>query len=254
MIDLQSTNDLLNNITNGVIVSPSGSLDSKGLSGFLFDIIEDEEVSLNSEITDHYVEDNSAVSDHIALAPERFTIRGFVGELKSLRPSAYSSKGGVSVRLEILSEYEVEFSTQAIQNNLLRSESNSAANAIADDYENVYDSFYDKNFSSGNQQTAFNFFYSMWITKQLFTVETPYNVFYDMAIESIKIIQPGESKLISDISITFKKIRTVETLISATSKYVDGRANAMLSDVSEKGKSQGEEVDPSLLYKGFVYN
>ena len=45
-----------------------------GISGFLFDVAEDDEFSLQSEITDHYVEDNSAMQDNWAIRPEEITL------------------------------------------------------------------------------------------------------------------------------------------------------------------------------------
>jgi hypothetical protein len=47
----------------------------------VFDIATDWSVELNSDITDYYVEDNTAVQDHIALKPKMVTISGYQGEL-----------------------------------------------------------------------------------------------------------------------------------------------------------------------------
>ena len=53
------------------------------VSGFLFDVKGRDELTLASNITDHYVENNSAIQDHIALKPITIRLNGFVGELKN---------------------------------------------------------------------------------------------------------------------------------------------------------------------------
>lgn len=54
-----------------------------GIGGYLFDIPGDEWVELQSYITDHFVEDNTAINDQWALAPEQITLNGMVAELAS---------------------------------------------------------------------------------------------------------------------------------------------------------------------------
>lgn len=53
----------------------------EGIAGFLFDIVGDETIDLESEITDHFVENNTAIQDQIALRPEIITVSGIVAEL-----------------------------------------------------------------------------------------------------------------------------------------------------------------------------
>ena len=48
---------------------------------FIFDIDGTVTHQLESDITDHYVEDNTAVQDHIALRPEKITLKNYQGEL-----------------------------------------------------------------------------------------------------------------------------------------------------------------------------
>lgn len=48
---------------------------------YIFDTRGDEDVTLESEITDNWVEDNSTMQDHIGLKPMSITLTGYVGEL-----------------------------------------------------------------------------------------------------------------------------------------------------------------------------
>ena len=52
-----------------------------GIAGFVMDVRMEDEVNLESDITDHYVEDNTAVQDQVSLKPEEVTVHGLVGEL-----------------------------------------------------------------------------------------------------------------------------------------------------------------------------
>lgn len=55
-------------------------LSSTGIAGFKFHIPQSEQVKMESEITDHYTDRNSAVQDHIARRPVTITVSGLQGE------------------------------------------------------------------------------------------------------------------------------------------------------------------------------
>lgn len=54
--------------------------ESTGIAGFKFHVPEREQVTFQSDITDHYIEDNTPVQDHIALKPIEITLQGYQGE------------------------------------------------------------------------------------------------------------------------------------------------------------------------------
>ena len=55
-------------------------LGSTGIAGFKFHIPQTEMVKMESEVTDHYVDDNSVVQDHIIHKPVTITLTGLQGE------------------------------------------------------------------------------------------------------------------------------------------------------------------------------
>ena len=71
--------------TYNAIVRPNNP--PPGIGGYLFDIAGDDEVRLKAAISRHYVENNTPISDHIALEPEQITLRGLVAELVSGIPT-----------------------------------------------------------------------------------------------------------------------------------------------------------------------
>lgn len=52
-----------------------------GTAVFFFDILTDESVSLQADITDNFVETNYSVQDHIAIKPRTVRLKGLVGEV-----------------------------------------------------------------------------------------------------------------------------------------------------------------------------
>ena len=74
-----TVNNTIQNITNRFIVTPNSF--PPGVNGFVFDVIDDETIQLDADITDSWIETNSTIQDHIALKPVRFTLKGYVGEL-----------------------------------------------------------------------------------------------------------------------------------------------------------------------------
>lgn len=54
--------------------------ENTGIAGFKFHVPEREQVTFQSDVTDHYIEDNSPVQDHIALKPIEITLQGYQGE------------------------------------------------------------------------------------------------------------------------------------------------------------------------------
>lgn len=56
-----------------------------GLEVF-FHIIQSEQITLSTDITDHIVEDHTTVQDHITIKPRTFTMRGLISERVFIQP------------------------------------------------------------------------------------------------------------------------------------------------------------------------
>lgn len=209
---VQNTQSLLSSVTNQAIVRPLGMPNLTGVSGLVLDIIEDEEVIADSDITDHYVEQNYAVQDHIALKPIRFTLRGFVGELINTIPNALANIFTQVTGLAVLGGLTPEFNPQDSQfyadlNNVVQLGQN-----VLNQINNAYQLFNQSSTTTNRQQTVYQYFFNMWKTRQLCTVETPFAIFENMAIESLRAMQPAETNVISEFTITFKQILTVSSV------------------------------------------
>lgn len=241
---------------SNVFVSVAGTA---GIAGFVFDIVEDEVVELGSYITDHYVETGSPVQDHIALKPERITVRGLMGEYKHIISGKQSFLEKATQKLVTLSTYLTPLSNAAnsIYNTLndTKSLSDLSLESVGGLGMDLFKAYRDINIPQNEQQKAFIYFEGLRNARTTFTIQTPFRYYTDMAIETIRARQAGNTVDLSNFEVTFKKIRYVNTdIISAeemkkeTPKEQDlmGRLKEQESAVVDKGMNKLQEVKESV--------
>jgi len=236
--------EYLNNLTAKYLVKPAGL---QNIGGFIFDYENDTDIRLTSNITDHYVEDNTAIQDHIALAPVRITLRGFISELKqdNQTASGYSNfTQAITNKLATVPAYVGDFSTAALAKvqgvlNTAQSLANSVDYAVSR-INNIAGFFSNASPAQTKQAQAYQKLESLRDKKVLFSVETPYKIYDNMAIEILSFIQPETSKMISDISITLKQIRFASIEYTKfNEKLFAGRRAQQAQAVADKGKKAG---------------
>lgn len=239
--------DFLNNAikTSNVLVGVAGTV---GIAGFVFDIAQDENIDLVSSITDHYIETGSPVQDHIAFRPERVSVRGFVGEYKDIITGKKSKLEKITQKLTTLASYLPPLSKAAssVYENLNTINKDNAIKNLVNVGEDLFSAYRDINIPQNEQQKAFIYFEALRNAKVTFTIQTPFRYYTDMAIESMRVTQSANTKDQSDFSITFKKIRYVDTEI----KRIDQNASSQV----ENGETQGrlQQQSKSTTNKGTV--
>lgn len=204
--------DLILNDFSSYLVSPANAF---GLAGFLFDIEGEGRAELRSEITDHYLEDNTAIQDHIAVRPKRFTLKGYVGEVVFRQDESSNTFLQKAVQKLTVLNGVLPVLSAATQQAKSILDSGSLSSLPLSGLPQAADYFsIAKNMTSGTtkQQQAYQYFKALWEQKILFSVQTPFEFVANMAIESITAIQSENSKYISDFSIVLKQIRTVSEL------------------------------------------
>jgi len=225
----------VNAATDLILVSPekytgfTESTLSKNTVGFKFQIVGDEVLNLQSDITDHYAEDNSSIQDHIALRPIRFTVSGFIGELTNEVPDALEAVKETADRLGTLSYYlpSISNTAQRIYNTAIQvyqlGQKIKNAGAVSASVK-----------VQTKQEKAYQDLEKLWRNRTLFWVATPYGQFSNMAIENISVTQSADSKFISDFSITFKEVKFSK--VSLATKDQSGRISDI---VVNKGQGVG---------------
>lgn len=209
-----------------------------GIAGFVFDIADEGRVSLESEITDHYVEDGTAVEDHIALRPEKVTLRGYVGEYRYLKGEKEGTLSKVTRKLTTIASYLPPLSSFAQNTYSSIKTSNDALSATVDIGLDLFKTYRNINIPHDNQSEAFIYFEALRNSRTLLTIQTPYRYYTDMAIETIKAVQDGRTKDESNFEVSLKKIRKVRTS-TVDLKGLQGRLSNMSSKVVNKGIVKG---------------
>jgi hypothetical protein len=197
----------------------------------LFHYEGEQTVAIESDITDHFVENNTAIQDQIALKPVTITTHGFVGELNDIVPRLLAPLQFLANKLTIINAYTPVLSSAA----LIAYNEAFQAYQVAENAKNaavaawgtiVGDNVLGSQTVIGNapfintaqslatqnkQQQVFQQFFGYWSDRILFTVQTPWAIFQNMAIKSLRAIQDAETNVISDFEVQFKMIRFAST-------------------------------------------
>ncbi len=220
-IDLSALSNIQNTaigLSNLILVNPQENL---GVTAqitpkpdtFLFDYEGEQTVTLANDITDHYVEDNTAIQDQIALRPVKITTHGFVGELNDVVPPFLKPAKLAADKLTIISGYLPSLSVTAllIYNQifqayqvaqLVSTSAVSAWNTLAGGANGAQA-------TQNKQQIAYQKFAGYRDKRALFTVQTPWAVYQNMAIETLIAIQDADTRMVTDFNITFKQMKFV---------------------------------------------
>ena len=229
------------------------------VSGFLFDVKGRDELTLASNITDHYVENNSAIQDHIALKPITIRLNGFVGEVKnsydvSTWQNTVATYAGKSTALSYLAP-EITTQAKSVFNQMERLYG--LYEKANDTVSNLYDKF--KGTASDQtetrQQAAFQYFKKAWETRQLFTIQTPWQTLKQMAIESLKATQDDETKYVTEFEVTFKQMRFANTLTRGltneeAAQIKAQKLNQQATTQQDKGVQNGTKKTVSFAKQG----
>lgn len=258
---------------------------SENLVRYLFfQTVTDDTVNFQSQITDNWVENNTAIQDHIAVSPITITMRGLIGELvyssaeaeldynsalaqanainsrdaTLLQFGQYYTQTDIDGKLTAVSAYfpEVSNITQMAQNMWdLHEASRRKAERISKILTgqannnlaakmNAYSGLSSNARQSKLKEVAESL-KDYWMNRKSFIANTPFGDFDNMYIQSVTLHQ-GNENFIGEIDITLKQLRFAQTLTTKADKEVLAKYNAY-AQASEQnyGKAQGEN---SLLY------
>jgi len=230
----------------------SGSVDKELVDiHYLFDIITNNDLVAEADITDQYVEDNTSRQDHMALKPLEYTLRGFVSEKVFYRRQEITDKivDGLS-KLQPIA--------------ILAPTVSSYANTViaASSYVEASVNRYIKNINS--IKSLFNKNKTVNITRQeqvaqdliklrdnrvLVNLDTPFGKFENFLVKSAKIEQE-ETTSQSQVVVTVKEYRSVQTkTVKVDAEKYAGRTASQKAVTEQLGKAKGKEDLTSTLYR-----
>lgn len=230
---------------------------AKGLTGFIFDYEGETVVHHQSEITDHYTEQNTFVNDHAAQKPAKITLRGFVGELVANPDTGVL--GAINTLQNKLSTLPVllgRYTPGAVQKIAQAATKatqvvNKVDNAISR-AQNVVGLILGSTPSATKQQKAYQQLYCLWQANAIFTLETPFNYFRSVIIESMTFVQEEDTKQWSEISVTVKEIRFSGVQPQGPGVTPQLAAQNLAGRAAQQGQSQTNQGKPQGLTRPFL--
>lgn len=222
-----------------------------GIAGFKFHCPSREEIEMQSEISDHYLDNNNPIQDHIAQKPITITLQGFQGDYFYSVNQIEDAISLVTPTLSLVKEFLPELSTIAqqikssqlfnLQNNISTSNGTLKANNENDlNYIDVFSIFQSLYKLTSAQARAFFFLDALWRSKALMTVETTWKRYDNMAISNLKPLR-DDNLDITDFRVTFKQLNFAESTIINLNNTA-GRTRQQLASVVKKGVDKGLEV------------
>ena len=220
-------------------VAPQDDL-PEGIAGFLFDIPESETLSLAAQITDNYIENNTAIQDHIAFEPARFTLVGLQGELIYEQTKATKFARTLLDRLTPLGVLSPEVSTSAAKAIAAADQLTQAVDSAFKEFGNLSDALSADTAPLNRQQEMFQKFEKYFYGRTLLSVQTPWRYYQNMAIENINFERNAETNSYTRVTITLKEMRFASIEVGTGQLF--GRIDAQKSDKVNKGKTTGKSL------------
>lgn len=264
--------------------TPTGSIEEQEkdplLSNYIrlfFDTVTDDSVNFQSQITDNYVENNTAIQDHIALAPIIVTLHGLRGELVYTWDQALNDEANALAYQEAVNtkkEAEIEknkklgaievYFPQFSNSTALAYNINTLIEAAKTKAKVVYDKLTNKNLSTNSAFTQYSglstnikesrvrkcadYLKQAWQSRKAFVVDTPFGQYTNMYIQAIALHQ-GNENYRCELDVTMKQIRFADVATTAADQAVLSKYNQLAqAEQQNNGKAKGLKSEAAKLY------
>ena len=238
------------------------------IAGYKFHILERESVSYEADVTDHYIDTNRAVHDHIAWKPVTITLQGLQGRyfhdiFKDVSRSVeyYRVFNTVTsflpVATPIVMARKVKSAISRFTGgsgiiNMIANKFTSYAFGYIKDWlrqiGNDLIETYDNAVKIDDEQTKmFLYLETIFKAGMPITVTTSWRSYDNMIITSLKPTRDGNGD-ITEFQVTLKQISTISSIIVDRNEKVEGGNSSNQSkEVTDKGTTSGVEVKASDL-------
>lgn len=225
---------------------------------FLFHYEGNNQIILRSQITSNWIEENYQANDHIAIESDIIRTTGFIGEVNNVTPEALMVLDQAAEKLQNISSMEPSLSISAAKayekafqiyralEIAYRTRVPSWNGAAGIDsagpttitqgvgIQELIDSIDLR--TQTRQQVAFQKFYAYRKARTLFTVQTPWAIFKDCAIEELVATQEADTAMVSSFELTFKPIMVAYTSLTNEVKGYQGRTYYNAVPASNSGE------------------
>jgi hypothetical protein len=239
----------------GTVVPPLGV---QQIGPFAFDFEGDDSVDQENEVTDHYLEDNTAVQDHIGVKPIIVTLKGSVSELSFSAATSGLITAALSSVENTLSQADAYLGayTPGVTQTLLTAitQAQNVATQIEQAAARVAQiaSFFTPGIQYTKQQQAFAQLSALRLARTVFTVYTPFQVFFNMVIQSLSATQPAHTKTQADFVVTMKQLQFTDDISQSSflTQY-GGRAANGFQPQTSNGLTSGVTATLSAIQAVF---
>lgn len=209
-----------------------------------FDLLLDEQHSMESEVTSHPVEDGSQINDHIQIRPRSGSLTGFVTN----HPLDTGFRGGLpkNIAQKIAASQKSDFFAGFVQD-------------IAASYSRVLTAigakdalaFTDADFASltrpnNRVQTVFDAFEELIASKKVCTIQTGLKKYVDVVVTKVDTIRDKDTGDAGRFKVTFQEVRFVtlsEIALGATVRpNFNTDAGKQAGKKAKKGKVAGKVI------------
>lgn len=236
-----------------VVVAPSNL---KQIGGFAFDYEGDDMVTTESEATDHWLEDNVAVQDHIGLKPVIITLRGFTSELalnNNLGNQLINSLNAVQTTLTTVIAYTGKYNAGTLAK--MQTAISQAQNIAIQIEQAVSRGLQILSLFQGpkwtKQQQAYAALSALQNARVVFSVFTPYRIYNNMIIISLKALQSEKSKTMTDFTVVMKQLNFSDnTSVAGYNAKKGGRATNNQTR-NKNGSTSGLATPRQVLSNAF---
>lgn len=230
-----------------------------GIAGFKFHVPQTEQVRLENEITDHYVESNYAIQDHIARKPVTITLTGLVGDyfysiheienkLALITPTLTLVKTFLPEITSVVQRKKIAFNKERQQHIEKQNDGSYKVSVNGKQYEyefnamDLFTLFQNLYKLKSAQARAFIFFEAMWKSGARFSVETTWKKYNNMVVQSVTPKRDNNAD-ITEFTVVCKQIDFAQTQVETIEEYKN-RMQQQKSEIVNKGVEKGEELPP----------
>lgn len=246
---------------------------------YYFDVISEQSIELINQITNNYVENNTAIQDHIAQNPLIINISGLSGEkvfkydpdvanqllqegrlqaakTTTIKPTAFWELVGLGSYAKELNKLSVIPELYPPVSNYMQVAMNAAelVDTSITRYTNIYNGVFGKEVGNNGEvfgvdanvlsdsrlKEIYNNLSQLRANNTALVVSTPYGIFPNMYIQSVRLRQ-GEGLFTTDIEMTLKQLRFSNVTTTAADKDVMAKLNAYArANVENNGTAQGD--------------
>lgn len=214
-----------------------------GISGFIFDGLGETAVTHTSDITDNVIEDNSVLNDHIATKPLKIKLVRYIGEL-SLKDQTPLQKlaGDIVPKLAPVISFAPQM-VDATKNITSLINGNAPQNVTAlSSADNLYALFKNLNPFASKKQQAYIYFKALAEKGITFSVQTPFQYYRNMAIETIVATETEDNEEVSNFTLELKQLRFASVSKTAydPNSYA-ARSQTQQAPPKDQGKASGTQ-------------